>query len=156
MKYLKKYNESRGETLIDKIIVYLNDITHDLRDSGYDVDIFNGSNIGFYFNKGFGGGGPCPVYLMDDVNGKSYDGVSNNSKYIYIVISSSDKDVTCTNHKIVKDLVDRLIRDKIGYRSISGILGENRWDKSSIDNVAIIRIDKKSRLSRSEIEDLIS
>ncbi len=35
MKYLKKYNETRGETLIDKKIVYLNDITDDLRDSGY-------------------------------------------------------------------------------------------------------------------------
>ena len=148
MKYLKGYNESRGETLIDKKIVYLNDITHDLRDNGYEVDIFNGSNIGTYFHsKGY------PTYLMDDVYNR--DGKSH-SKYIYIIISSSDKDIICANHKIVKDLIDRIIKDKIGYRSVSGILGENRWDKLNIDNISIIRIDKKSRLSRSEIEDLIS
>ena len=147
MKYLKGYNESRGETLIDKKIVYLNDITHDLRDNGYEVDILNGSNIGTYFHRK-----AYPSYLMDDAYNR--DGLSH-SKYIYIIISSLDIDNTCANHKIVKDLLDRLIRSKIGYRSMSGHLGENRWDKSLIDNVAIIRIDKKSRLSREDLENLI-
>ncbi len=42
MKYLR-YNEAR-ETLIDKKMIFLEDIAADMRDSGMDVKIFNGSD----------------------------------------------------------------------------------------------------------------
>jgi hypothetical protein len=102
MKYLKKYNESRGETLIDKKIVFLNDITDELRDSGYDVDIINGSLI--------------------HKDGRWY-GLSSidSNKYIYLIIKHpilhrDDNDDRVWNHSIVKNLIERLQRSKIGWR----------------------------------------
>lgn len=145
MKYLKKYNESRGETLIDKKIVFLNDITDELRDSGYDVDIINGSLI--------------------HKDGRWY-GLSSidSNKYIYLIIKHpilhrDDNDDRVWNHSIVKNLIERLQRSKIGWRSMTGSeIGTSLHypvGSGSHESIATIRIDKRSTISREDLENLI-
>lgn len=150
MKYLKRYNESRGETLIDKKIVYLNDITDDLRDSGYEVDIFNGSLIGRsikYNSFGF----------REDLD--------NGHKYIYLVIKypigkETDKldnpDDQVWNHDIVKKLISRLIKSKIGYRGHTGYIQSNGRQFSDKSIIKILIDKKMGILKRDDLEKLIS
>ena len=165
MKYLKKYNESRGETLIDKKIVYLNDITDDLRDSGYEVHIFNGSNIG-HISRSL----DYPRYLMHDISKTDMTGKPLYSKYIYLLIIDKEnindisnnlvdeyinKLTPISNNEQVSKVIKRLQSSKIGWRSMSVSISKSRWDNKIIENVAIIRIDKHSRINRQELEDLI-
>jgi hypothetical protein len=159
MKYLKKYNESRGETLIDKKIVFLNDITDDLRDRGYGVDIFNGSLIrtdNQYLGR------------IGKKQGLSSEDFRDGNKYIYLMISHpvlnrDDDNDRVWNHSIVKNLIERLQRSKIGWRGMSGYeIGTSLHYQKVLDGVgshesiATIRIDKRSTISREDLENLIS
>jgi hypothetical protein len=146
MKYLKKYNESRGETLIDKKIVFLNDITDDLRDRGYGVDIFNGSLIG----------------RIGKNQGLSSEDFRDGNKYIYLMISHpvlnrDDDNDRVWNHSIVKNLIERLQRSKIGWREMSGYeIGTSlHYPVGSHESISTIRIDKRSTISRQDLENLI-
>ena len=82
MKYLR-YNEAR-ETLIDKKMIFLEDIAADMRDAGMDVKIFNGSNNSLIGTR-----------WMWLASGQTPFGTSNVSKYIYMIIMSRSK-VTVT------------------------------------------------------------
>ena len=70
MKYLR-YNEAR-ETLIDKKMIFLEDITADMRDSGMDVKIFNGSDNSLI--------GTLRMHLAARIS------TGPTSKYIYVVV----------------------------------------------------------------------
>ena len=165
MKYLKNFNES-NETLIDKKIVYLNDITHDLRDSGYEVHIFNGSNIKNVYNSL-----NRPVYLRGELandNGRYFtvDGKAQYPKFIYLVIVDKErgdipnvydymKSLTpIVNNEIVSKLVKRIKSSNIGFYNMQYDISKLTDDRI-IENYVLIRIQKYSKINRQELEDLI-
>ena len=144
MKYLR-YNEAR-ETLIDKKMIFLEDIAVDMRDAGMNVKIFNGSDSSLIGTR-----------WMWLASGKTPGGTSNVSKYIYTIIMSARSKVTETSE--FEEFFERLKASGIGYRFISG--GETYADVFVIPDAGatgyvVIGIDKRSRLSRQEVQNLIS
>lgn len=144
MKYLR-YNEAR-ETLIDKKMIFLEDIAVDMRDAGMNVKIFNGSDSSFIGTR-----------WMWLASGKTPGGTSNASKYIYTIIMSARSKVTETPE--FEEFFERLKDSGIGYRFMSE--GETYADVFVIPNAGatcyvVIGIDKRSRLSRQEVQNLIS
>lgn len=105
MKYLR-YNEAR-ETLIDKKMIFLEDIAVDMRDAGMNVKIFNGSDSSLIGTR-----------WMWLASGKTPGGTSNVSKYIYTIIMSARSKVTETSE--FEEFFERLKDSGIGYRFISG------------------------------------
>lgn len=137
MKYLR-YNEAR-ETLIDKKMIFLEDIAVDMRDAGMNVKIFNGSDSSLIGTR-----------WMWLASGKTPGGTSNASKCIYTIIMGRSK-VTITPE--FEEFFERLKDSGIGYRFMTegttGIVSE-------VVYYVVIGIDKRSRLSRQEIQNLIS
>ena len=147
MKYLK-YNEAR-ETLIDKKIIFLEDIAADMRDAGMDVKIFNGSDSSLFGTR-----------RMWMASGKTPGGTSNVSKYIYVIAMKS-----CNRANGLegpqetpefKEFFERLKASGIGYRFMS--VGETYSvpGAGGATGYVVIGIDKRSRLSRQEVQNLIS
>ena len=148
MKYLR-YNEAR-ETLIDKKMIFLEDIVADMRDAGMDVKIFNGSNNSLIGTR-----------WMWLASGQTPGGTSNVSKYIYTIIMSRSK-VTVTPE--FEEFFERLKDSGIGYRFMAeGETTRCRWyadvftnPDAGVTSYVVIGIDKRSRLSRQEVQNLIS
>jgi hypothetical protein len=145
MKYLR-YSEAR-ETLIDKKIIFLEDIAADMRDAGMDVKIFNGSDSSLF--------GTLRMHLASG----STPGAYNMSKYIYVVVMKS-----CNSTNGLEgpqetpefnEFFERLKESGIGYRFISG--GETYAvpGAGGATGYVVVGIDKRSRLSRQEIQNLI-
>jgi hypothetical protein len=112
MKYLR-YNEAR-ETLIDKKMIFLEDIAVDMRDAGMDVKIFNGSDSSLI--------GTLRMHLA---SGKS---IGPTSKYIYAVVMKScnraNKYLKLLSDRPqetpeFKEFFERLKASGIGYRFMS-------------------------------------
>jgi hypothetical protein len=149
MKYLK-YNEAR-ETLIDKKIIFLEDIAADMRDAGMDVKIFNGSDSSLFGTR-----------RMWMASGHVPGGTSNVSKYIYAIVMKS-----CNRANGLegpqetpefKEFFERLKASGIGYRFMS--VGETyavpeAGGAGGATGYVVVGIDKRSRLSRQEIQNLI-
>ena len=144
MKYLK-YNEAR-ETLIDKKIIFLEDIAADMRDAGMDVKIFNGSDSSLF--------GTLRMYLA---SGKS---IGSTSKYIYVIAMKSCNSANGLEGPQetpeFKEFFERLKASGIGYRFMS--VGETYSvpGAGGATGYVVIGIDKRSRLSRQEVQNLIS
>ena len=147
MKYLK-YNEAR-ETLIDKKIIFLEDIAADMRDAGMDVKIFNGSDSSLF--------GTLRMHLA---SGKS---IGPTSKYIYVIVMKSCNSANGLEGPQetpeFKEFFERLKNSGIGYRFMSE--GETYADvftnpDAGATSYVVIGIDKRSRLSRQEVQNLIS
>lgn len=139
MKYLK-YNEAR-ETLIDKKIIFLEDIAADMRDAGMDVKIFNGSDNSVF--------GTIWYYLAS--------GSSNNkSKYIFVIVKRafSKNNVGIEKTPEFEEFFERLKDSGVGYRFMS-VGNTYGFPADSETNYVVIGIDKRSRLSRQEIQNLI-
>lgn len=146
MKYLR-YNEAR-ETLIDKKIIFLEDIAADMRDAGMDVKIFNGSDSSLFGTR-----------RMWMASGHVPGGTSNVSKYIYAVVMKS-----CNRANGLEgpqetpefeEFFERLKASGIGYRFMSS--GETYAVPGArgATSYVVIGIDKRSRLSRQEVQNLI-
>ena len=144
MKYLK-YNEAR-ETLIDKKIIFLEDIAADMRDAGMDVKIFNGSDSSLF--------GTLRMHLA---SGKS---IGPTSKYIFVVVMKSCNSANCLEGPQetpeFKEFFERLKASGIGYRFMS--VGETYSvpGAEGATGYVVIGIDKRSMLSRQEVQNLIS
>lgn len=139
MKYLKN-NEAR-ETLIDKKIIFLEDIAADMRDAGMDVKIFNGSDNSII--------GTIWYYLA---SGSSH----NKSKYIFVIVKRvfSKNNVVIEKTAEFEDFFERLRDSGIGYRFM---VGGNTYGfpADGETNYVVVGIDKRSRLSRQEVQNLI-
>jgi hypothetical protein len=159
MKYLR-YNEAR-ETLIDKKMIFLEDIAGDMRDAGMDVKIFNGSDNRLIGTKWMWMASGCT------------SGPSSASKYIYTIIKINRSSMISRSGVItrlvdtpeLKEFVERLKDSGLGFRFMTE--GETYGVNYGGDGVAfsadsniimyvVIGIDKRSRLSREEIQNLIS
>jgi hypothetical protein len=136
MKYLR-YNEAR-ETLIDKKMIFLEDITADMRDSGMDVKIFNGSDNSLI--------GTLRMHLAA---GRS---TGPTSKYIYVVVMKNGSKVVGSTE--FEEFFERLKDSGVGYRFSAE--GETYLAGTTVKHYVVIGIDKRSRLSREEIQNLIS
>ena len=147
MKYLK-YNEAR-ETLIDKKIIFLEDIAADMRDAGMDVKIFNGSDSSLSGTR-----------RMWMASGHVPGGTSNVSKYIFAVVMKFCNRVNGLEGPQetpeFKEFFERLKESGIGYRFMS--VGETYSVPGArgTTGYVVIGIDKRSRLSRQEVQNLIS
>lgn len=151
MKYLK-YNEAR-ETLIDKKIIFLEDIAADMRDAGMDVKIFNGSDSSLF--------GTLRMHLA---SGKS---IGPTSKYIFAVVMKSRNRANGLegpqDTPEFKEFFERLKASGIGLRfmragetyAVLGAEGFGVNASASPTGYVVVGIDKRSRLSRQEIQNLI-
>ena len=151
MKYLR-YSEAR-ETLIDKKIIFLEDIAADMRDAGMDVKIFNGSDSSLF--------GTLRMHLA---SGKS---IGPTSKYIFAVVMKSCNRANGLEgpHETpeFKEFFERLKASGIGFRfmtagetyAVPGAGGFGVNASASPTGYVVVGIDKRSRLSRQEIQNLI-
>ena len=152
MKYLR-YNDAR-ETLIDKKMIFLEDIAGDIRDAGMDVKIFNGSDNRLIGTK-----------WMWMASGCTSGGPSRVSKYIYTIIKVNRNSLISKSGVItrlgdtpeLKEFVERLKDSGLGWRFMTeGETYDNSSEGVNIIMYVVIGIDKRSRLSREEIQNLIS